>query len=317
MTQDKKLSSYPKIYAIGHAGIDGIFSEEVIIEEKIDGSQFSFGIDEDGNYYAKSKRVHLAPTLPESDMFYDAVESVRQLAPKLKPGYTYRGEYLRRPKHNALAYDRIPSNHIILFDVNDGHPSKFLSYDEKKEEAERLGLEMVPLLFKGKVTSHEMFKTFLETNSVLGGVKPEGVVVKNYSRFGVDGKPLFGKFVSEEFKEVHRKDWKETNKSSKDVLQLIGEQYNSKARWMKAIQRLRDEGKLEHCPKDIGSLMKEIPEDILSECKEEIQQQLFAWAWPHIKRHSLRGFAQWYKELLVKDVFDGIEEEKEVSDSQS
>jgi len=304
--QDEKLPSYPKIYAIGHAGVDGIFEDEIIIEEKIDGSQFSFGVDEEGNYYAKSKRVQLPPTLPENDMFYVAVNRVAELSANLKPGYVYRGEFLRKPKHNALAYDRIPTKNIILFDINVEHSSRFLSYEEKKEEAERLGLEIVPLMFKGKVTSHEMFKGFLQQTSILGGVKPEGVVVKNYSRFGKDGKPLFAKFVSEEFKEVHRKDWKETHKTSKDILQILGEQYNSKARWMKAIQRLRDEGKLEHSPRDIGELMKEIPNDILEECKDEIQEALFKWAWPSIKRHSLRGFAQWYKELLVKDVFDDI-----------
>ena len=35
--------SYPQIYNLGHKAIAGIFDDDVLIEEKIDGSQFSFG----------------------------------------------------------------------------------------------------------------------------------------------------------------------------------------------------------------------------------------------------------------------------------
>lgn len=35
--------SYPKIWALGHSETQEIFKSPVIIEEKIDGSQFNFG----------------------------------------------------------------------------------------------------------------------------------------------------------------------------------------------------------------------------------------------------------------------------------
>jgi len=38
------LHSYPSVYAIGHKAIEEIFLGPVLIEEKIDGSQFSWGI---------------------------------------------------------------------------------------------------------------------------------------------------------------------------------------------------------------------------------------------------------------------------------
>jgi len=298
--------SYPKIWNFGHAAIVDIFKEDVLVEEKIDGSQFSFGRF-DGVLKAKSKRVELDAEAwiaheCDNEMFYKAVKSASEL--DLHDGWTYRAEYLMKPKHNSLAYDRIPEKNLILFDVNTG-TEHYLSREEKEKEAARLGLEIVPVLYTGKITKPDDLLDLVKGNSILGNVKPEGLVVKNYTRFGVDGKALMAKYVSEEFKEVHKREWKETNKTSKDILTQIGEEHRSIARWQKAFQRLRDEGKIENSPKDIGALIKEVPQDILNECKEQISARLFSWAWPQIKRKALAGLPQWYKDKLLKDQFDG------------
>ena len=36
--------TYPKVYAMGHAAIRDLLRDDVVVEEKIDGSQFSFGV---------------------------------------------------------------------------------------------------------------------------------------------------------------------------------------------------------------------------------------------------------------------------------
>lgn len=38
------IESYPKIYNMGHAAIAELLLGEVTVEEKVDGSQISFGI---------------------------------------------------------------------------------------------------------------------------------------------------------------------------------------------------------------------------------------------------------------------------------
>src|SRR3990167_136998 len=101
---------YPSIWNIGHRNIKEIFQDTVLIEEKVDGSQFSFGMFE-GELKCRSKGSHLNSDYPEK-MFSIAVQNVKTL--DLKNGWTYRGEYLRVPKHNSLAYDRIPKNNIVL-----------------------------------------------------------------------------------------------------------------------------------------------------------------------------------------------------------
>jgi hypothetical protein len=144
---------------------------------------------------------------------------------------------------------------------------------------------------------------FLNVKSVLGGQKIEGFVVKNYKHFTSDGKTMMGKFVSEQFKEVHKKEWKNTNPTQKDILTQLGETYKSEARWYKAIQHLKESGAYTRSPKDIGPLLKEIQQDIKTECQDEIKEKLFKWAWSHVARKSIQGFPQWYKELLMEQQF--------------
>jgi hypothetical protein len=291
---------YPKSLAVGHRYLTGIFEDDVTITEKIDGSQFSFGVFKD-RLRCRSKGQQINLDAPDK-MFIKAVETVKEIAGQLAKGYTYRAEYLNKPKHNVLAYDRVPEKYLIIFDIARGHED-YLSYGEMAQEAEEIGLECVPLIFHGKVTNVDFFLGLLERDSVLGGQKIEGVVAKNYDRFGKDGKILMAKYVSEKFKEVHNKDWKTKNPSGIDVVTKLGLQYHSEARFAKAVQHLKEEGVLLGEPKDIGNLIKEIKRDVLEECGVDIKEALFKWAYPKIDRMITAGFPEWYKHLLVEETF--------------
>lgn len=309
--------SYPSIFNVGHKAISELFSVPCNVEEKVDGSQFSFGIFPntdtpvvrvvDGVEYGikvKSKGATMHPDAP-MDMFKKAVEAVKARVDILHPGWTYRSEFLAKPKHNALAYERTPKDNIIIFDINPGH-EEYLDYDAKRAEAERIGLECVQLLYSGKIDSIDQFRGFLDTTSVLGGQKIEGVVIKPIGGklYGLDKKLLIGKFVSEAFKEAHKSSWGESNPTGKDIIQLIGQKYQHKGRWLKAVQHLREAGKLTDSPQDIGPLIKEIPLDIEKEEIDAIKEELYKWAWPHIKRMVTRGFPEWYKERLLEKAFE-------------
>lgn len=301
MIESSSWHSYPKIFALGHKAIEELFYDPVIVEEKIDGSQFSFG-KFGGEILARSKKV-IFPVDAPVDMFGQACRSVLDIADKLHPEWTYRAEYLTKPHHNGLAYDRVPARNLIIFDINTGEES-YLSYQEKVDEAYRLGLECVPLLHAGDLKAPEELLHLLELHSILGGPTIEGVVVKNYHRFGMDKKVLMGKYVSEAYKETQKIHWKSANPTNGDVIQAIITAYRQPARWMKAVQHLREEGKLEDSPRDIGPLIKTIPEDVREECEEEMRDKLMAYAWPQIKRGLTAGFPEWYKQLLLEKQFE-------------
>ena len=291
----KKINSYPKVLAIGHRYIQDIFEGTYHAEEKLDGSQISFGII-DGELYMRSKGAEIVIDNPEG-MFSRAVESVKAIESLLTPGWIYRGEYLQKPKHNTLCYHRIPNNHIMIFDI-ETRPDNHLPYDMKAVEAERIGLECVPQI-EFEFNGLDSIKESLLIESCLGGPNMEGIVIKNYDRITQDGKFMAGKFVSEVFKESHSKEWKAEHPSKGDIVQQIIDTLKTEARYHKAIQRLRDNGTLDQSPKDIGNLIKAVHEDVHTEEAEFIKQKLYDHAIKGIKRGVCGGLPEWYKEQLV------------------
>jgi len=298
---------YPSIFALGHRALADLFTVPVIVEEKIDGSQFSFGVDENGDLHCRSKGAIIYPDAPEK-LFARAVDTAKALRNELRLGWTYRCEYLSKPKHNTLSYNRIPLCHLILFDVNTGH-EQYLDAAAKAIEAKRLGLDCVPVLHSGLIRDNSILTSLLSTESILGGVKIEGVVVKQQepTLFGPDKKALIGKFVSEAFKEIHGKEWKKMNPSNSDIIDQIGAALKTDARWKKAVQHLRDRGALEDSPRDIPALLKEVSTDVLKECETEIKERLFKYAWPKISRQVIAGLPEWWKQELLLRQFGEAE----------
>jgi hypothetical protein len=294
------IHSYSEIYNLGHKAIADLLKYPVIVEEKIDGSQFSFG-KKDGKLWARSKGQDLNMDAPEK-MFLAGIQAVNFLP--LHDGWIYRGEYLQKPHHNALAYNRIPINHVVPFDIERA-PYDFLSPEDKQLECARIGLEVVPVLFRGIISTIEQFERLLNTDSILGGQKIEGVVIKpeKYDLYGRDKKVLMGKYVSEKYREVQKVEWKKENPGQADILSIIAAQITTEARWTKAIQHLRDADRIEDDPKDIGVLIREIPEDIKKECEQEIKDELWRWAWPRLRRMSTHGMPEWYKKQLANKQF--------------
>lgn len=296
------FGNYPSVYHLGHKALARLLEGPVLVEEKVDGSQFSFAVDpHTGLLHCRSKRLEQSLDYPDA-LFDTAVEVAKQLAPRLHPGWVYRTEYLRAPRHNALTYHRIPARHLLLFDVEVGL-SNFLHAQDKAQEAARLGLETPQVLHEGVLNNPlKTLKEWLSTPSALGG-RLEGVVVKNYAVFGEDHKILIGKFVSEAFKEQNRVVF--TQEGPTDFLTRLAQAYRTTARWEKAVQHLREAGQLHDEPRDIGPIIKETQEDIQRECKEEIKEILWQWAWPRVQRHVTSGLPEWYKQRLVTRAYGG------------
>ena len=295
------IPGYGKVYAIGHPKIQSLLDGKVYVEEKIDGSQFSI-MYKNGTLRARSRNQEIDINNPDN-LFKEAVKVAKQRSMFLKDGWVYRCEYLKKPKHNVLKYDRIPHHHLIIFDIMKDEEN-YLLYNEKKREADRIGLEVVPLLYTGEIQNKEQLLSFLETDSILGGTKVEGIVVKNYNQFHEDtAKLMTGKLVSEKFKEKHKQ--ADVGKHSyRNIIEDMVALFNREAIWQKAVQHLREDGLLENDPRDIGNLMKYVNMDIDTEYKEEIMWGLYKHFSKQIKKGITKGLAEWYKEQLVEKQFN-------------
>lgn len=300
-------SAFPKILHIGDKQILDLFEGEVEITEKLDGSQFGFGMV-DGELVTRSKgRVITDP----DKLFIPAVNHVRSIEHLLPEDLFFYGETLCQPRHSTLAYDRTPTNNIALFGVFNHKTKEFLDYENIKWWADKLEVDAVPLLFKGIMSQSEVLKFVDDTLSYLGGQNIEGIVVKAYKPWMFLGQiPLSvmsGKYVTEAFKEVHNKDWSRLN-TGKGKFDVLKEQYKTEARWNKAVQHLKENGEWTGTPKDIGALIKEVRVDIETEEGENIKDALYKIYKEDILKYSVHGLAQWYKTLLVEGKTDNADD---------
>ncbi len=298
------IKAFPKVFTIGADYIRDLFTSDVEITEKIDGSQFCFG-KIGGEVYMRSRGKQIFPEAPEK-MFSEAVNFVVNQQYAIPDNTIYYCEYLKNPKHNVLEYKRVPRNHLILFGVSD-HTDKFISEHHCLINcAEEIGIEVVPKIFFGVISDVNALQNLLNRKSILGGTDIEGIVVKNYNLpFLLGGQPIpimAGKFVSDKFKETHREKWGQEC-TSRGKWQLFVESFRAEPRWQKAIQHLEEAGRLEHAPRDIGSLIKEIQRDIEEEEKENIKNHLWGEFKGEILRKSIAGFPEWYKQKLMERSF--------------
>lgn len=295
--------AYPKILHVGDKQIADLFDKPVEITEKIDGSQFGFGLI-DGKLICRSKGLEQDLDNPDK-LFKPAIEHVKSIQDKLPEGIFFYAETLGKPRHSTLAYDRTPKNHIALFGALDATRT-MLPYKVLQNYAKTFDVDIVPLIYEG-VSQPEHMLELLETDSYLGGQKIEGVVVKRYEPWLFLGQILTpvkaGKFVSERFKEVHTRDWAKLN-TSKGALDVLKLSVRTEARWDKAISHLREKSEFEGTARDIGKLIKEVHHDIADEEKENLKDQLWKIYGNDILKASTNGFVNWYKERIAKGDFN-------------
>jgi hypothetical protein len=298
-----KVSNYSNIHQLGGRETTGLFIGPVVIQEKIDGSQFSFA-NVDGELRCRSKNNAVGDGGNAEGMFGKVYKTAKAIfdTGTLPVGMVVRGECLDKPKHNVLAYGRIPVGNIIVYDIeNPQRSGEYLRPAELEKQVTMWGLEVVPTLDWGEYTIDRFQKAvpvWLEKESVLGSSKIEGVVVKNYLRRDSEDNILMGKFVSAQFKE------KMTGKPHNDKLapvdQIISE-FNREAIWQKALQHCREDGKLAGNPKDIGTLVQEIKDDFKKENGQDVIDRLTELYYREIEKGILFGFPQWYKQKLLEN----------------
>lgn len=288
--------NYGKVHPIGHKDVQGIFDEEVVIQEKVDGSRFTFGVI-DGKLRCWSGSRHNELDLGEVGMFTPAIAHVKMLEATglLMNGTVAFCEFLGSRKHNKLEYGRVPRNHLVLFDAYSPERGCCKEHSQLSGLADMWQIDVVPVLFEGKVTCPEEITRLLETTSFLGGPKVEGVVCKRYQHGG----QLRAKYVSDDFKEIAARRTKA--KEGVGIIEDIAECLATEQRFSKAYQAVRDRGKIGGVPEDIPHIIKELCIDLYAESHDYVSSRLLAWGWKQVQREVVRRLPDWYKSKLLKE----------------
>lgn len=312
------MDSYHKIQQIYKEEVKDIFDGHIIIEEKLDGSQFRIEINTNGEIKCGSRRID---DLGIDSMFKFATDQANHIFANYKPDVkmTVFCEYLAKPKQNSIPYARVPLNNLILFDVK--RDTIYLDRPQKELFAKQHGMEIVPLLWEGegseifdeeKGTINEAFKNeLLKKQSILGHQKGfdkiEGFVIKNYNKlydvnrfrqYQESTHPwMSAKIVNDEFKEKN----KEENPNRSQNLQKLKDVYRTEARCQKAIQHLQEKGILKGELADLKHLVPEVIRDIEEEEKETIKEALWNLFGKEIVGYASKEMIPYYKKHLAEN----------------
>lgn len=298
------IESYQKIQQIYHKEVADILKcSNIVIEEKVDGSQFRIEIDPSGEIRCGSHHQELSMV---DSMFKLATDQAESIFAGYKPvaKVTVFCEYLKSVKQNSLVYDRVPKNNLVIFDVKVG--DRYSPRAEKVKFAETFGMEVVPALFQGngEAITPEVIQDFLKWKSFLGGAIIEGLVIKAYNEFYdvnlypyLQGHWKCAKIVRDDFKEMNGENQVSQNRG----IERIKSMFCTEARWNKAIQHCKELGQITGDMKDLKYLVPEVQNDLEKEEIETIKNELYKEFSKEIIRHSVKGLPEWYHKYLYSN----------------
>lgn len=293
-----RLPEYPKPIAECKPEAQLILGKPCYVQEKFDGSQFTFGYIE-GKYYARSRGQQIDVEHPNA-LFLPAIEHTRALCEsgQLRPGLLYRGEAICRPKHNTLKYDRAPAGGFILFDVQDALTNEFWEpaghCQWPLEYAHTVGGTVLePLVFLTRSAIIDWASERAQMQSQLGGAV-EGFVFKEYS---ASPERAIVKVVRDEFKELHKSNEEYIRTGPRNGLDKVLAKLGGPARYTKALSHLRERGECANAMQDMPKLMQELHTDLEAD-NAEIRDLLWDVFGKEIKRQLGGGLALWYKDQL-------------------
>lgn len=266
--------------------------EDIVIQEKIDGSNASIRYDEEsGTLKAFSRRLELNVDNTLNG-FWDYVQTLNLDTFKeiLGSRYIVFGEWMGA-KH-AIKYPENVYGKFWMFDVWDTQTEQYLPYEETRSFYDKLiacgneenKFNFVPVFYIGKFESWEKTSELVGRTEVGAEPTGEGIVIKRQNC--LDSKssrlPFYVKIVSEQFSEVH----KSRKQKAIDPAAIAKKEANvalaativTQQRVQKMLYKFIEDGLLpqdwdEHNLKDISKILPNaIYKDCVKEESETVQQ---------------------------------------------
>lgn len=248
---------YPRIQKHGKRTV---LSNEVIIQEKIDGANLSIWVEDDGIHIG-SRNFDVTEN---SDVFEDAKLYVRKHEGingylNLNRNHRLYGEWLIK---HTVSYNEDSYNKFYLFDIQ--NETEFLPYNQVEQVATTYNILQPKTFAVGKFTVEEINK--FVGKSVLG-YKGEGIVIRVIPDEDdkIIGKYRRFKIVSKEFIEDNKLTFGSNDRRSKDYWEMyVTNRFVNENRVRKIMLKLRDDGLIID-KKLIPRLMTTVYQDVLTE----------------------------------------------------
>jgi len=269
MVDNEQMPKFPKIRYPGDSATDGLLAGDVVVTEKIDGANFRFGWDADGDLHVGTRNHTYRyddENLPKA--FRHAVEYVREHESDLWgfEDLVLFGEAMHR---HSLDYEdidwKIPhkgsphvshdSNHpnVVLFDAwKDG---EWMEWDEFTGLVENTSFVTSRVLERGDPDGCSFE---VPDESMFGG-QPEGIVIRR-----LDGS-VRAKKVTDDFREKNAQTFEDPSKAQSDAAEFVA-MYVTGARISKVANKLVDRGEYDSLKMD---MMADLPRAVLEDAVAE------------------------------------------------
>ena len=270
------FKKYPEIERLGSEDNKDILNygeDTIVIEEKVDGGNGSFWLEEDGIHFGSRNRDL---TLCNDDKIFAKQQiDLRELLEdkKLNSDYIYYIEWMAK---HTINYTKAPE--FIGLDIRLKHSKVenefglFIGRESREKEFERLGIENVPLVWRGTVTELKKLNIMelIPPSKYYDGIS-EGIVIKNYCRKHPNGNhQLYAKVVRDEFKEDNKAVFGSVRQKNSDTSKIIQE-FCTDARIRKAILKFVKEDGEELSLR----LMHKIPAYVIKDILKEEFKNIF------------------------------------------
>ena len=251
------MKKYDSIPRYGKQGTRDILGTEVVVMEKLDGANASFGIiGGELKMFSRNQELNEHNTLRG---FYDWVR--QNVDPrKLFVSTIYFGEWL---VPHTVQYKKEVQNEFYLFDIYDVKTDTYLDWNLTVQAAIHLGIRTPEVFFRGELHSMTDVDKYLGQSELTEIPNTgEGIVVKDY-----EGQQ-FVKIVSDKFKET--KSIKQPSLDRTDIGTLI-DSVLTPQRVEKLIHKKIDLGLLptELDVTDTGNVLKALSSDVVNDIFEE------------------------------------------------
>lgn len=272
MTGEMEQKKYMDIKRLNDKYIMGFQKgDSIVVQEKIDGANFSVQYDETEGIRAFG-RNH---ALDAKNTLRGAWEWSRKLEQELVKSVLGTnlilfGEWLTP---HTVVYPKERYHNAYFYDVWDSAEEQYLDQDRVEAIVRQLSLLYVPVFYKGEFISWEHLKQFVGKTE-LGGKIGEGIVIKNMTRLNDSDSniPFYTKVVGDQFAEKMSVKKFEGSKVERRVKQqAIVESIVTQGRVAKLVNKMVDEGIIpEHWnANDIATIAKNMGRAVYNDCVKE------------------------------------------------
>ena len=226
-----EFRKYQHVERFGTSEVEGIELGICFVFPKIDGTNSSVWLNENGELRAGSRNRELTYEKDNAG-FYNAISKDERILNYLKKHPTHRlfGEWL--VPHSLKTYRDDAWRKFYIFDVcvdNDSEVGlEYIPYDIYKPLLEEFNLDYLAPIRVVKNGDYENFIRCLDQNIFLikdGQGAGEGVVIKNYDFYNKYKRQTWAKIVTSEFKEKHHKEMGAPIIENKMIEESIVEEY--------------------------------------------------------------------------------------------